>query len=69
MLMVMEVMVMVMMVMVMVIILLPNPKQWIIVHSSDLMMIIRQSIYILSIITKEMGKLKTHSPLYCITDN
>ena len=29
-------------------------------------MIIRQSIYILSIITKEMGKLKTHSPTYCI---
>ena len=40
----------------------PNPKQWVIVHTSDLMMIIRQSIYILSIITREMGKLKTHSP-------
>ena len=42
----------------------PNPKQWVIVHTSDLMMIIRQSIYILSIITKEMemGKLNTHSP-------
>ena len=25
----------------------PNPKQWVIVHTSDLMMIIRQSIYIL----------------------
>ena len=24
----------------------PNPKQWVIVHTSDLMMIIRQSIYI-----------------------
>ena len=36
----------------------PNPKQWAIVHTSDLMMIIRQSIYILSIITREMGKLK-----------
>ena len=44
----------------------PNPKQWVIVHTSDLMMIIRQSIYILPIITKEMGKLKTHSPTYCI---
>ena len=43
----------------------PNPKQWVIVHNSDLM-IIRQSIYILSIITKEMGKLKTHRPTYCI---
>ena len=48
----------------------PNPKQlWVIVHSSDLMMIIRQSIYILSIITREMGKLKTHSPTYYIIDN
>ena len=47
----------------------PNPKQWVIVHTSDLMMIIRQSMYILSIITKEMGKLKTHSPTYCIMDN
>ena len=43
----------------------PNPKQWVIVHTFDLMMIIRQSIYILSIITKELGKLKTHSPTYC----
>ena len=46
----------------------PNPKQWVIVHTSDLMMIIRQSIYILSIITREFGKLKTHSPTYCIID-
>ena len=47
----------------------PNPKQWVIVHTSDLMMIIRQSIYILSIITREMGKLKTYSITYCIMDN
>ena len=47
----------------------PSPKQWVIVHTSDLMMIIRQSIYILSIITREMGKLITHSPTYCIMDN
>ena len=47
----------------------PNPKQWVIVHTSYLMMIIRQSIYILSIITREMGKLKTYSPTYCIKDN
>ena len=46
----------------------PNPKQWVIVHTSDLMMIIRQSIYNLSIITREMSKLKTHSPC-CIMDN
>ena len=38
-------------------------------HTSDLMMIIRQSIYILSIITTEMGELKTHNPTYCIMDN
>ena len=47
----------------------PNHKQWVIFHTSDLMMMIRQSIYILSIITREMGKLKTHSPTYCIVDN
>ena len=47
----------------------PNRKQWVIVHTSDLMMIIRQSMYILSIITKEMGKRKTRSPTYCIMDN
>ena len=46
-----------------------NPKQWVIVHTSDLMMILRQSIYILSIIMRGMGKLKTHSPTYCIMDN
>ena len=47
----------------------PNPKQWVIVHTSDLMMIIRQSTYILAIITRKMGKLKTQSPTYCIMDN
>ena len=47
----------------------PNPKQWVILHTSDLMMIIRQSIYILSIITRVMVKLKTYSPTYCILDN
>ena len=47
----------------------PSPKQWVIVHTSDLMMIIRQSIYILSINTREIGKLKSHSPTYCIMDN
>ena len=40
----------------------PNPKQWVIVHTFDLMMIKRQSIYILSIITKGMGKLKHTAP-------
>ena len=45
-----------------------DPKQWMIIHTSDLMMIIRQSTCILSIITREMGKLKTHSSIYCIMD-
>ena len=47
----------------------PNHTQWVIVNTSDSMMIIRQSIYILSFITREMGKLKTYSPTYCIMDN
>ena len=48
----------------------PNPKQWAIVHTSDsMMMIIRQSIYMLSIITREMGQLKTHSPTCFVMDN
>ena len=47
----------------------PNPKQWVIVHTSDWIRIIGQNIFIRSIITKEMGKLKTHSPTYCILDN
>ena len=33
---------------------LPNPKQWVKIHTSDLMMKIRQSKYILSTSTKEM---------------
>ena len=37
----------------------PYPKQWVIVHTSDLMMIIRQINYSLSIITRGMSKLKT----------
>ena len=47
----------------------PNPKQWVTVHISDSMMIIRQSIYILSIITREMGQLKTHSPTCFVMNN
>ena len=31
----------------------PNPKQWVIVHTSDLMMIIRPSIYIFSLSSQE----------------
>ena len=42
----------------------PNLIQWAIVHTSYLMMMIRQSICILSTITTEMGKLKTYSLTY-----
>ena len=44
----------------------PNPKQWVMVHTSDLMMI---SIYILSVILRPLGKLKTNSPTYYIIDD
>ena len=47
----------------------PNPKQWVIIHTSELIVIIRQSIYIPIIITRETGKLKTHSPTYCLINN
>ena len=47
----------------------PNPKEWVTVHASNLMMIKRPHIYILSIITREMGELKTHSPTHYIMDN
>ena len=42
---------------------------WVKVHTSDLMMIIRQSINILSTITTEMSELITHGPTYYIMDN
>ena len=42
----------------------PNPN-----HTSDMMMIIRQKYIMLSIITREMGKLNTYSQTYCIMDN
>ena len=38
----------------------PRPKQWLMIHTSDLMMmIIRESSHILTIITRWVGKLKT----------
>ena len=46
----------------------PNPKQWVIVHTSYLMIIIRQSVYIISIITGEMGKLKAPHIVYWIIE-
>ena len=40
----------------------PNPEWWLIIHTSDLIVII--STHILTIITREMGKLKTHSLIH-----
>ena len=42
---------------------LPNPKQWQIGDPFDLMMIIRSSKGILTIIRREMDTLNTHSPM------
>ena len=46
-----------------------NPNQWLMVHTSDLMMVTRSNAHILTIIIKEIGNLKTHSPVYYIKDN
>ena len=51
------------------IVLWPNPIQWQIGHTYDLIIIIRQSTHSLTIIRREMGKLNTHSPIYCIKNN
>ena len=40
----------------------PNPKQWVIVHTSDLVVIKRQSTYILSIITRKWVNSKHTAP-------
>ena len=44
-------------------------QKWQMFHTSDLMMMIRYSTYILTITIREMGNLKTHSPIYCMKDN
>ena len=53
------------------IVLWTNPKQWKIVHISNFMMIIRQSIYIIYSLNHLKGNrsTETHSPTYCIMDN
>ena len=43
----------------------PNPTQRLIIHTCVLMITIRYSIYIFTIITREMGQLKANSPIYC----
>ena len=40
----------------------PNHKQWVLFHTSDLMMIIRQGIYIISIITRKWVNWKHTAP-------
>ena len=45
-----------------------NPKQCQMGHTSDLMMITRPSTCILKII-RDIDKLNTHKPIYCIKDN
>ena len=47
----------------------PNPKYWLIVYTSNLIMIMRESTHILTVTTREMYKLKTHSLIYCIKDD
>ena len=39
------------------------------IHTSDLMVTTRSSTYILITITREKGKVKTHSPIYCMKDD
>ena len=46
-----------------------KPKQWRMGHTSDLMIVIRKSTHILTIIIREMGKLNMHSSIYCMNDN
>ena len=43
----------------------PNPEQWLMIHTSDLLMIIRETTHILTIITREVGKL-THTHSYIV---
>ena len=38
-------------------------------HICDFMMIIQLSIYILQVIKRDMGKLKTLIPIYCTEDD
>ena len=42
----------------------PIPKQWQMIHSFNLMRMIRLSTFTLTIITREMDKLKTHNSIY-----
>ena len=46
-----------------------NLQQWKIGHTSDLMMTIRQSICIHTIIIRDMSKLNTHISIYFMKDN
>ena len=43
-----------------------NPKQWLMVHTSDSMITIPLITHTVTIFTREIGKLKTHSPILSI---
>ena len=47
----------------------PNPTHWILLYTSDLMMIIRQSNIFSQPTRGILGKLNTYSPIYWIMDN
>ena len=44
---------------------LPNPRQCLMFHNYDLMMIVRWNTNILTIMKKETWKLQGHTPIYC----
>ena len=46
-----------------------NPKQWLMIHISEFMRMIRWSTITPTVIKREVGKLKMHSPIYCIKGN
>ena len=47
----------------------PNDKQWLKIHISDLLIVISCSTIILIITKRKMGRLETHSPTYDIKHN
>ena len=48
---------------------LPNHRQWLMIHTSGLMMMIKSSTPILTIFTREINKPKTHNPIYRMKDS
>ena len=47
----------------------PNPKQWLMIHTFDLLMqITKRSTHVLMVISREMSELKPHSLTHCKDD-